>query len=77
MDRDKSACVTCGGRELFATTTEASGPLGPDLLPGIGSILRGARLELVVCASCGHLELGLPEKSRKELAGSKKWRRLE
>lgn len=71
------ACPGCGGSDLYVTTTDASGSLGPDLLPGIGSVLTGAKLDVVVCKECGHLGLFVPTRYLEKLSDARKWRKVE
>jgi predicted nucleic-acid-binding Zn-ribbon protein len=77
MERAVAACPNCGGRTLYSgPATSAGGGHAPNYLPGLGSFLRSARFELVVCRDCGLTRFFASSEARKKLKESPKWRSI-
>ncbi len=74
MERPTGNCPECGG-QLHTTETGAKGGYGPNLLPGLGRFLSGARMNVVLCEDCGLLRLYADRSVLQKLQSSPKWRR--
>jgi hypothetical protein len=53
-------CGECGGTHIRTTTVSAGGGYAPDLLPGAHPWWKAGKLEVFVCAACGHFQLFVP-----------------
>jgi len=71
----RSGCTACGGKEVYTTKTNANGGYGPALLSGLGRFLDPAKMDVHVCADCGHIELFADGDTRQRLRGSGRWRK--
>ena len=54
QDRLPRTCQICGGSELFSRTV--ADLYGPNVLKGLGSLLRSRNLVVLICAGCGHTD---------------------
>lgn len=73
MDRT-TPCPHCGGNTLYRSQeVAAAGSHGPDLLPGLGRLFRGAKFVIVVCRDCGLTRFFAQPEARARLKESKKW----
>ncbi len=77
MSEKPKSCPSCGGTDLYLTTTQARGTFGPDLLPGVGSTFTGAKMDIVACSECGHLSFFAAKPYWNEIRNSKKWKKVE
>jgi hypothetical protein len=71
-----SECIHCGGGTLYTFRTASATTHSPPFLRGLGSFLRFAKVDVVVCAQCGFMQFFADESARTKLAESKHWRRL-
>jgi hypothetical protein len=71
-------CPDCRGRELYRSKRpiKSGGDHSPNYLPGLGSFLRWARFEVVVCADCGLTRFFATPEARSKLSTSPKWERV-
>jgi hypothetical protein len=53
-------CNECGGTNIRTTTVPAGGGYAPDLLPGTHPWWKSGKLEVFVCATCGHFQFFVP-----------------
>lgn len=67
-------CGECGGTKIRMTTVGAGGGYAPDLLPGTHPWWKGAKLEVYVCATCGHFQYFVPEAALQALVESDSFR---
>lgn len=76
--RNVSPCPTCESSNLYTSEKAVSsgGGYAPNYLPGLGPALRSARLDIIVCADCGHMRYFASEEARAKLSQSSKWRRV-
>jgi hypothetical protein len=72
---DLAPCSNCGSRDLRSTTADAVGHFGPDLLPGVSGIFRGAEFIVVVCCNGGLTRFFAPREAIDKLANSALWER--
>jgi hypothetical protein len=73
-----SACPNCKGTRLFRTAgpVSAGGGYAPNYLPGLGSVWKAEKFDVVVCEECGLTRLFAGADARARLASSKKWVRV-
>ena len=72
-----STCTDCGSNNLFRSRpVSAGGRHAPNYLPGLGTFLRAARFELVLCKDCGLTRFIASPEAREKLSDSKDWRRV-
>ena len=76
MNTNSKPCPDCGGVTLYQTSIKSAGPYGPMLLPGLGSLFRFARFEIVVCADCGLTRLYAEPDARAKLSKVRAWKRM-
>lgn len=70
-------CPNCEGTTLFkAESISAGGGHAPNYLPGLGSFLKSARFDVVVCRACGLTRWFARPEARQRLSESKKWKRV-
>lgn len=69
-------CTVCESPAIYRRTTWANGGYGPRLLNGLGSLLRPAKLEVYMCADCGHTLFFADEESRKAVEERFAWKRV-
>lgn len=69
------ACLNCNSHSQYET--EIYRPRGAGIGLPLGSFLKGVKLRVVVCTECGFTEFYVSERERKEVAASKKWKRVE
>jgi hypothetical protein len=53
-------CDECGGTNIRTTTVSTGGGYAPDLLPGAHPWWKSGKLEVFVCAACGHFQFFVP-----------------
>lgn len=73
-------CPSCGSDAVYRYAHPFDDPVsagGATLLPGLGGVLRAARLQPCVCADCGHVRLFTTEAARAKLGTAKHWKRVE
>ena len=61
-------CSNCGSSDLRVTPTDAVGLFGPDLLPGASGVFDRAKIDIVVCCSCGCTRFFAPREAVDKLA---------
>ena len=66
-------CPECGGASLYVASVESAGATGPVLLPGLGTFLSYAKMQVVLCRDCGLLRFYASEAARSRVAGSAVW----
>ena len=72
---DEPKCPHCGEGPLYQKKGVQSGtPLAPSLVPGLGGF--SGNLDVVICQSCGFIQLFLSRFQRKALARKKEWKRV-
>lgn len=76
MKRIPKACSFCHSAEIYTRRVDSAGLYGPFLLRGLGSFLKAATFDVVVCADCGHCEFFVEEDARQNVATAQGWRRL-
>ena len=74
--RDPRACPECGGHSLYQTTDTVSDGHGRILLPGLGSFLCVAEVQIRVCADCGLTRYYAEPAAREKLRTSDRWQAL-
>ena len=70
------ACPACGSKEIYRYKKYFQSPgsaSGETLLPGLGTLLRVARVCPTVCYGCGHVRIFAAEEDRQKLKTSKHW----
>lgn len=70
-------CPVCGSFEIYQYEeyfADPSTPGGATLLPGLGGILRAAKIRPSVCHGCGHVRMFASEEARKKLKTAKHWK---
>jgi transcriptional regulator with XRE-family HTH domain len=70
-------CPACGSNEIYQYEKYFQSPgsaSGETLLPGLGTLLRVARVCPTVCYGCGHVRIFAAEEDRKKLKTSKHWK---
>ena len=72
-----SPCPECGSDEVYRSTRWVeTTTIGGELLPGLSARrLSSAKVQPVVCASCGYLRFYVDDDARKHLRTSEQWRR--
>lgn len=68
------SCTNCGGDRLFTSKISTSGYM--PLLFGLGRFFSFAKLNVVVCADCGHLLMFADDDARSKLRDSQYWKRV-
>lgn len=68
-------CTACGGKDIYVRKVNANGGYGPFLLRGLGAFFRPAKMNIYICASCGHMEYYADREAVGRLKGSS-WTRL-
>ena len=68
QDRLPRTCQICGGSELFSRTVADA--YGPNVLKGLGSVLRSRKVVVLLCAGCGHIDFFADEASLEKLRSS-------
>ena len=68
QDRLPRTCQICGGSELFSRTV--SDLYGPNVLKGLGSLMRSRKLSVLICAGCGHTDFFADEEILEKLRSS-------
>ena len=73
-----SACPGCGGANLYRSIKPvgSGGGHAPNYLPGLGSFLRTARFDVVVCRDCGLTRLYAAAEALEKLGDSPRWERV-
>lgn len=73
-----SACPNCEGTRLFksARPVSAGGGYAPNYLPGLGSIWKAPKVDVVVCQDCGLSRFFASRDARARLGASNKWTRV-
>ena len=66
-------CPECGGNDLWMTLTNARGWRGPDLLPGLGGLLRPTPMHVVLCRECGLVRFFATQSAMDRVRSSKEW----
>jgi len=69
-------CPECGGVSLYAASVESAGAAGPVLLPGLGTFLSYAKMQVVLCRDCGLLRFYAPKAARSRVVHSAAWQRI-
>ena len=70
-------CPVCGSHEIYQYRDyfpNPGGAGGETLLPGLDSLLQGAKICPTVCHSCGYVRVFASEEARKKLKASKHWK---
>jgi len=75
--RALARCPNCesGDQYRCVRPVSAGGGHAPNFLPGLGSLFRSARFEIVVCRECGLTRWFASEEARRRLSESKRWKR--
>lgn len=77
MSQQTTPCPNCEGTTLYrAEGIGAGGGYSPDYLPGLGTFLKGAKFDVVVCRTCGLTRWYAQPEARQRLGDSKKWKRV-
>ncbi len=71
-----STCPECGGHSLYQTTGRAGTPHANLLLPGLGSFLTYAEVQIRVCADCGLIRYYAAPAALAKLRTSPRWQPL-
>lgn len=72
-----SPCTNCGGTNLYeGKETSAGGGYAPNYLSGLGSFLRTAKFQLVVCEDCGLSRFFASADARSKLAEEPRWKKM-
>jgi len=71
-------CPNCGGANLYRSRKpmSAGGGYAPNYLPGLGTLLRAGRFQLVVCRDCGLTRFFAQRAATDRLADSGRWERV-
>jgi hypothetical protein len=69
-------CPNCGGANLYARRASPADIHGTSLLPGLGSFLHFAEVDVVVCADCGLTQLFAEPSAREKVLQNRDWRRI-
>lgn len=75
----ETKCPECSGTQLFRsapTSTYGGNEQGFSILPGLGSMLSGAKFTTVCCRDCGLIRLYATTEARSRLDNSNAWRRV-
>ena len=70
MDHSKTrgeTCTACEAREVHHRRVSANGGYGPRLLEGLGRLFKPAKLDVYLCAACGHVEFFADEATRERV----------
>jgi len=75
--RALTRCPNCESGDQYRSIkpVSAGGGHAPNFLPGLGSLFRAARFEIVVCRECGLTRWFASEEARRTLSESKRWKR--
>jgi hypothetical protein len=74
--RTTEPCPNCSGGTLYARSVDGAGGTF-QLLPGLGSFLSYAKLQVVICGDCGLIRLFADESATAKLAHADDWQRLQ
>lgn len=77
MPPSASPCSHCGGTTLYVRRLSSAGGYGPHFLPGLGSFLRHADFDVVVCATCGLTRFFAEPSAREKVIRHVDWRRID
>lgn len=69
-------CPGCGGHSVYQTKGRSGTPHANLLLPGLGSFLRHAEVQIRVCAGCGLTRHYAGPAARAKLLTSPRWQQL-
>jgi hypothetical protein len=69
-------CSHCGSADLYTCRFPANGGHGPTLLPGLGRLFSLAKLDAVLCASCGHYQLFADAEMRERVREQQNWKKV-
>ncbi len=70
-------CPNCAATVLYRTeSVSAGGGYAPNYLPGLGTLWKGAKFDVVVCRQCGLTRWFARAEARQRLEQSKKWTRV-
>ncbi|MFT5049727.1 MAG: DNA-directed RNA polymerase subunit RPC12/RpoP [Chlamydiales bacterium] len=72
---DMRRCPSCNGGEVYSRKTNANGGYGPRLLPGLGRLFKPAKMDVYVCADCGHMAFFADAEARGRVSDTFHWRR--
>lgn len=74
----RSPCPECGSSDLHKPEKPVSsgGGYAPDLLPGLSSVFKSGKLDVVLCGNCGLIRLYARREALERLRSSKKWDRV-
>jgi DNA-directed RNA polymerase subunit RPC12/RpoP len=72
------ACSNCQGKRLFKTKKPVSsgGGYAPDVLPGLSTMWKSGKLDVVVCQDCGLVRSFARPEAIEKLEESPKWQRI-
>jgi predicted nucleic-acid-binding Zn-ribbon protein len=70
------SCLHCGGTELYVRRVSAGGSEGIYLLPGLGSFMHYAQVDVVLCARCGLTRFFAEPAARENVRSDTGWKRL-
>jgi DNA-directed RNA polymerase subunit RPC12/RpoP len=70
-----SRCPHCGSGELYVRRVSTNGYM--PLLKGLGEFLGFAKLDVVVCADCGHCSFFAAPAARAKIRDADGWRRCD
>jgi DNA-directed RNA polymerase subunit RPC12/RpoP len=72
-----SPCPNCSSVNLYRTRkpVRAGGGYAPNYLPGLGTLLRGGRFQVVVCRDCGLTRFFAQRAATDRLSDSGMWER--
>ena len=68
------SCLHCGGTELYVR--RASALHGINVLPGLGSFMHHAEVDVVLCARCGLTRYFAEPSACENARSDTRWRRL-
>jgi predicted nucleic-acid-binding Zn-ribbon protein len=72
-----STCTDCGSSNLFRSNPVSSGGgYAPDYLPGLRSMWKAAKFEMVLCKDCGLTRFIASPEAREKVSDSKYWKRI-
>ena len=70
-------CAVCEARALYRHQTYANGAHGPRLLDKLGRLFHPTKMDVFVCAECGHISLFADAEARKALKESFAWKEVK
>lgn len=73
-----TACTNCSGKRLYKSRKEisAGGGYAPNYLPGLGTLLKAGKFQVIVCVDCGLTRFFASPEARAKLSASPKWERV-